>query len=53
MALTPSRSAAMKRRCILDEEVTTDQTRWHNRYWIDSDGMIRQSEQYLGAGFFR
>ena len=37
---------------ILDEEVTTDQTRWHNRYWVDSDGMIRQSEQYLGAGFF-
>ena len=37
---------------ILDEEVTTDQTLWHNRYWVDSDGMIRQSEQYLGAGFF-
>ena len=37
---------------ILDEEITTDQTLWHNRYWVDSDGMIRQSEQYLGAGFF-
>ncbi|HBM9260650.1 TPA: YjbF family lipoprotein [Citrobacter freundii] len=37
---------------ILDEEVTTVQTRWHNRYWIDSEGQIRQSEQYLGAGFF-
>ncbi|MDI9843294.1 YjbF family lipoprotein, partial [Pseudomonas aeruginosa] len=28
---------------LLDEEVTTDQTRWHNRYWIDSEGQIRQS----------
>ena len=37
---------------ILDEEVTTDQTRWHNRYWIDSEGQIRQSEQYLGAHYF-
>lgn len=37
---------------VLDEAVTTDQTRWHNRYWIDSDGQIRQSEQYLGANFF-
>ena len=37
---------------ILDEEVTTDQTRWHNRYWVDSEGQIRQSEQYLGANFF-
>lgn len=37
---------------ILDEEVITDQTRWHNRYWIDSEGQIRQSEQYLGARYF-
>ncbi|QLO44592.1 YjbF family lipoprotein [Citrobacter freundii] len=37
---------------VLDEEVTTDRTRWHNRYWIDSDGMIRQSVQYLGANYF-
>ena len=37
---------------ILDEEVTTAQTRWHNRYWIDSEGQIRQSEQYLGARYF-
>ncbi|QRG78898.1 YjbF family lipoprotein [Citrobacter sp. R56] len=37
---------------VLDEAVTTSQTRWHNRYWIDSDGHIRQSEQYLGANFF-
>ncbi|WFZ48156.1 YjbF family lipoprotein [Citrobacter braakii] len=37
---------------ILDEEVTTDQTCWDNRYWIDSEGQIRQSEQYLGARYF-
>ena len=37
---------------VLDEEVTTDQTRWRNRYWIDSEGQIRQTEQYLGANYF-
>lgn len=37
---------------VLDEEVSTDQARWHNRYWIDSVGQIRQSEQYLGADYF-
>ncbi|NDO81711.1 hypothetical protein CJP72_13345 [Citrobacter sp. NCU1] len=37
---------------VLDEAVTTSQTRWHNRYWIDREGQIRQSEQYLGANFF-
>lgn len=37
---------------VLVEEVTTDQAHWHNRYWIDSEGQIRQSEQYLGAHFF-
>ncbi|EAA6470683.1 YjbF family lipoprotein [Salmonella enterica subsp. enterica serovar Amager] len=37
---------------VLDEEVTTDQTRWRNRYWVDSEGQIRQTEQYLGANYF-
>lgn len=37
---------------ILDEEVTTDETSWRNRYWVDEDGLIRQSEQYLGANWF-
>ena len=37
---------------VLDEEVSTDQACWHNRYWIDSEGQIRQSEQYLGADYF-
>ncbi|EOV9542089.1 YjbF family lipoprotein [Cronobacter sakazakii] len=37
---------------ILDEEVTTEAATWHNRFWVDSDGQIRQSKQYLGAGYF-
>ncbi len=37
---------------ILDEEVTTDQTSWRNRYWVDNNGFIRQSRQYIGGGYF-
>lgn len=37
---------------VLVEQASTDQASWENRYWIDSDGQIRQSEQFLGAGFF-
>ncbi|MEG2225628.1 MAG: YjbF family lipoprotein [Citrobacter sp.] len=37
---------------ILAEEVTTERARWHNRYWVDGEGQIRQSEQYLGANDF-
>lgn len=37
---------------VLVEDVYTDQTRWRNRFWVDSEGQIRQSEQYLGAGYF-
>lgn len=37
---------------VLDEDVTTEAASWHNRYWIDSEGAIRQSKQYLGAGYF-
>ncbi len=37
---------------VLDEEVETDQARWHNQYWVDNEGQIRQSVQYLGADFF-
>ena len=37
---------------VLDEEVETDQARWHNQYLVDSEGQIRQSVQYLGADFF-
>lgn len=37
---------------VLEEEVSTDQASWRNRYWVDEDGLIRQSEQYLGANWF-
>jgi hypothetical protein len=37
---------------VLVEEASTDQASWQNRFWVDSDGQIRQSEQYLGANFF-
>ncbi|XTZ38182.1 YjbF family lipoprotein [Salmonella enterica] len=37
---------------ILDEEITTDEKSWRNRYWVDDEGLIRQSEQYLGAAWF-
>ncbi|MGL5967188.1 MAG: YjbF family lipoprotein [Kluyvera sp.] len=37
---------------ILQEDVTTAEAHWRNRYWVDSEGQIRQSEQYLGAGTF-
>ncbi|WP_044180964.1 YjbF family lipoprotein [Phytobacter massiliensis] len=37
---------------VLEEEVSTDQASWRNRYWVDEDGLIRQSEQYLGTNWF-
>lgn len=37
---------------VLVEEASTDQARWQNRFWVDSEGQIRQSEQFLGANFF-
>jgi hypothetical protein len=37
---------------VLVEEASTDQASWQNHFWVDSDGQIRQSEQYLGANFF-
>lgn len=37
---------------VLDEEVKTDRATWHNRFWVDEEGQIRQSLQYLGADFF-
>ena len=37
---------------VLDEAVVTEAASWHNRYWVDSEGQIRQSKQYLGAGYF-
>jgi len=37
---------------VLEETVSTDQATWRNRFWVDDDGQIRQSLQYLGADFF-
>lgn len=37
---------------VLEEEVSTDNASWTNRYWVDSEGQIRQSRQYLGADYF-
>jgi len=37
---------------VLEETVTTDRASWTNRYWIDSDGQIRRSEQTLGADYY-
>lgn len=37
---------------VLEESVSTNEARWRNRFWVDSDGQIRRSEQYLGAGTF-
>lgn len=37
---------------VLDEEITADGKSWHNRFWIDSEGHIRQSKQYLGPNYW-
>ncbi|MGP3593616.1 YjbF family lipoprotein [Vagococcus sp. WN89Y] len=37
---------------VLEEVVTTNEKSWRNRYWVDDEGIIRQSEQYLGADWF-
>ncbi|RPH25598.1 YjbF family lipoprotein [Buttiauxella warmboldiae] len=37
---------------VLDEEITVDGKSWHNRFWIDSEGHIRQSKQYLGPDYW-
>ena len=37
---------------VLDEEITAAGKTWHNRFWIDSEGHIRQSTQYLGPNYW-
>ncbi len=37
---------------VLDQAGSTDQVPWHNRYWIYSEGQIRQSEQAPRRGSF-
>lgn len=37
---------------VLDEEVTASGKTWHNRFWIDSEGHIRQSKQTIGPDYW-
>lgn len=37
---------------VLDEEVTASGKTWHNRFWIDSEGQVRQSKQYIGPNYW-
>ncbi|WP_279050505.1 YjbF family lipoprotein [Cedecea davisae] len=37
---------------VLEEEVTALGKSWTNRYWVDDDGQIRKSKQYLGPGYW-
>lgn len=37
---------------VLDEEITADGKTWQNRFWVDSEGHIRQSKQYLGPDYW-
>ncbi|MGB7803761.1 YjbF family lipoprotein [Buttiauxella sp.] len=37
---------------VLDEEVTAAGKSWHNRFWIDSEGQVRQSKQFLGPDYW-
>ncbi len=37
---------------ILDEEITAADKRWHNRYWVDAEGQIRKSKQYIGPNYW-
>lgn len=37
---------------VLDEEITADGKTWHNRFWVDSEGHIRQSKQFLGPDYW-
>ncbi|SMG44669.1 YjbF family lipoprotein [Cedecea sp. NFIX57] len=37
---------------VLEEEVTALGKSWTNRYWIDDEGQIRKSKQYLGPGYW-
>lgn len=37
---------------ILKEEVTASGKTWHNHFWVDEDGQIRRSKQYLGPDYW-
>jgi hypothetical protein len=37
---------------ILDEEVTAAGKTWHNRFWVDTEGQIRRSKQFIGPNYW-
>ncbi|MCT4713666.1 YjbF family lipoprotein [Enterobacteriaceae bacterium H18W14] len=37
---------------VLDEEITAAGKTWNNRYWVDAEGHIRKSKQYLGLDYW-
>lgn len=37
---------------LLEETVDSDAGGWRNRFWVDEQGNIRKTEQYLGPDFY-
>lgn len=37
---------------VIDEDVSALGKSWTNRYWVDDEGQIRKSKQYLGPGYW-
>ncbi|RKQ40304.1 YjbF family lipoprotein [Enterobacter sp. R1(2018)] len=37
---------------VLNEEITAAGKSWSNRYWVDNEGHIRQSKQYIGPDYW-
>lgn len=37
---------------VLNEEVTASGKTWNNRFWVDTEGHIRQSKQYMGPNYW-
>jgi hypothetical protein len=37
---------------ILDEEITAAGKTWHNRFWVDTEGQIRRSKQFIGPNYW-
>lgn len=37
---------------VLNEEVTASGKTWNNRFWVDTEGHIRRSKQYMGPNYW-
>lgn len=37
---------------VLNEEITASGKTWNNRYWVDEQGHIRRSKQYIGPDYW-